>query len=602
MLCCLQEGSSFKKEIVMQKKLFLCLILMIGMCVLLAGTGYSGENKSKVLPSEYPSSWGVIFQQAAPLPSGYVNSRTTTTLQKGSVAFAGAMALPCNIIWDRDVPVPLRDGAVIYTDVFRPESTPTNLPAIIAWSPYGKSVPQTSGGSSVPAEWFSGWAKSEGPDAAFWCCNGYAVVNPDVRGTNMSEGNIYFWGEVDAADGYDVVEWAAKEDWSNGKVGFHGTSWLAIAQWFIAATQPPHLAAIAPWNGQTDLYRYDILQGGIPDIFFNSMVAPGLVGENYSEQPWAMVGNYTLRSAYSDDKAAKLEKITVPAYVVADGGTTLHRFGALEGFRRIKSKNKWLRINNTNEWNDQYNPTNQQDLLLFFDRYLKGISNGWESTARVRVSVLDPGGADDVNVPFSKWPLAETKYQKYYLDAAQGTLSTKPTAKASSVRYDGATGQTTFTIKFAEDTTLIGYSKLRLWVEADTATDMDLFVLVEKLDADGNVLTPDPVYSALYFPVPPPGAPGRLRVSRRELDSTLSTSFMPVLSLRKKQLLTPGKIVPVDIAICPEGVKWHAGQQLRLIVAGHHIDGLTVPTINAGNHIIHAGGKYASYLQLPIIP
>ena len=63
-------------------------------------------------------------------------------------------------------------------------------------------------------------------------------------------------------------------------------------------------------------------------------------------------------------------------------------------------------------------PANQKDLLKFFDRYLKGIDNGWESTPRVRVSVLDPGGTDEVNVPYTGWPLKETKYQKFYLDAA----------------------------------------------------------------------------------------------------------------------------------------------------------------------------------------
>ena len=50
----------------------------------------------------------------------------------------------------------------------------------------------------------------------------------------MSGGNIQFWGMVDAADGYDVVEWVAGQDWSNKKVGFAGNSWLAISQWYIA--------------------------------------------------------------------------------------------------------------------------------------------------------------------------------------------------------------------------------------------------------------------------------------------------------------------------------------------------------------------------------
>jgi uncharacterized protein len=588
----------------MNRKVFQTLASIVAICILLVGNSY-GETATPVLPSEYPISWGVVFQQAAPLPSPYVFGRQTTVLQKGTAYPApNTMALPCNIVWDRDVPITLRDGTVIYANIFRPEGSPNNLPAIVSWSPYGKTVPTSGslGSGSIPAEWISGLAPFEAPDPAFWSCNGYAVVHVDVRGVDMSGGNIHYWGMVDAADGYDVIEWVAGQDWSNEKVGLSGNSWLAISQWFIAASRPPHLTAIAPLNGHTDLYRYDVLQGGIPDIAFNQMVsAMFLPGQNLAEQPWVMVQNNVIRNAYSDDKAAKLEKIKIPAYVVADGGTTLHRFGAVEGFRRIASKNKWLRINNTNEWHDQYTPANQQDLLKFFDRYLKGINNGWESTARVRVSVFDPGGTDEVNVPYSSWPLKEAKYRKLYLDAAHGALSAKPVSKKSSAAYDALTGNMTFTMTFDEDTDVIGYLKLRLWVQADGADDMDLFVLVEKLDASGNVLVPNPVYGALYTPVPPPGAPGRLRVSRRALDSTLSTSFMPVLSLRKPQPLKAGQIVPVDIAIFPEAVRFHAGQQIRLIVAGYNIDAYTVPTINAGAHIIHTGGQYGSYLQIPTI-
>ena len=230
---------------------------------------------------------------------------------------------------------------------------------------------------------------------------------------------------------------------------------------------------------------------------------------------------------------------------------------------------------------------------------------GWEETPRVRMAVLDPGGDDQLNVPFSKWPLVETKYRKYYLDAATGTLSRHPVKKPSSISYDANTGEATFTIRFNEDTQVTGYLKLRLWVQADGADDMDLFVLVEKLDAGGDLLDPRNDVSRMYDTAPP-GAPGRLRVSLRELDRKRSMHFLPVQSFNENDYLRPGQIVPVDIAIYPEAVLWHAGQQLRLVVAGHVIDPYDeiddVPTINEGDHIIHTGRKYKSYLQLPIIP
>ena len=95
-------------------------------------------------------------------------------------------------------------------------------------------------------------------------CHDYVIVDVDARGAFKSEGDIQIFGEVDAGDGYDVIEWAARQAWSNGAVGMHGASWLAMAQWNIAATNPPHLKAINPWNGQSDLIEHG--------TFFSMMV------------------------------------------------------------------------------------------------------------------------------------------------------------------------------------------------------------------------------------------------------------------------------------------------------------------------------------------
>ncbi len=580
-------------------------MVIAAMCILLVGNGYSKE-KNIIFPSEYPPEWGVAFKQANLLDSkakwcfwDYPGFKPgTTILKKGTVYHEGGIALPIDIQWDRDVAVTLRDGKNIYVDIFRPVGG-SNLPAILAYAPYGKQVPQDPTYTFmklVPPDRVSGINTFEGPDPAFWCKHGYAVINVDQRGAFMSEGDIHYWGMVDAADGYDVVEWAAKQKWCNGKVGMAGNSWLAIVQWYIAALNPPHLAAIAPWNGLSDMYRQDVVWGGIPNPFFNKFITDSAIGNNRAEQPYEMVNKCPLLHPYWEDKAAKLEKIKVPAYVVVDASGSLHRMGAFEGFRRMSSKNKWLRVNNTQEWYDLYVPENSEDLRKFFDRYLKGIKNDWEKTPGVRMAVLDPGGVDQVNIPESRWPLVGTEYRKFYLDAAAGTLSHHAVTKASSMTYDAKTGQATFTIRFEQDTYVIGYPKLRLWVEAEGADDMDLFVLMQKLDANGNHLIATPAFTPKYE-----GNPGRLRVSLRELDPKLSTSFLPVQSFKKQEKLSPGQIVPVDIAIWPQGMMWHKGEQLRLIVAGNKLAGF-VQAVNAGNHIIHTGLKHESYLQLPIIP
>jgi uncharacterized protein len=573
----------------------------------------------KVRPSAYPAEWKVEFGPATPLPEDYKSGRQTTHLKAGSVLIEGGKPLPCDVVWEQDIPITLRDGVVIYTDVLRPADQDTDLPAIVSWSSYGKSMP-TQPPWGVPREWFSGLAKFEGADGAFWLNQGYALVNPDARGSGNSGGDIQYWGSVDSHDGYDVVEWAANQPWSNGKVALYGASWLAISQWGIAATKPPHLAAIAPWNGIYDLYRTHMVWGGIPDPGFFDFIPFMVPGTNQIEQIGAMSVREPLLNDYWEDKTPDLSDVTVPAYVVVDGITGLHSMGGPEAFRRLGSTEKWLRINNTQEWNDQYNEYYQKDVLRFFDRYLKGVDNGWEQTPRVRACIINAGGEDFIDVPFSQWPLAETRYQRLYLDASTESLSTTPPTEASSAGYPGVDGSTTFTIRFDQDTTLLGYMSVRLWVEAQGADDMDLFLIVEKLDAEGNLLAPHREHADTY-PVSPPGAPGRLRVSLRELDPALSTDFLPVHAFRRHQKLSPGEIVPVDIGLTPRSYFVEAGQQLRLTVAGWNVRGTGVDVEsteegplrlgrmsamhphadNHGTHVIHTGPEYPSYLTVPVI-
>ena len=538
----------------------------------------------------------VIYRKSTPI-SGPGNRYPgfkpgTTTLPKGSVHRDGALPLPCDVIFERDVAVPMRDGTKIYIDIYRPTGS-EKVPAIIAWSPYGKkggfqSLDMLPDRMGIPVSALSDLQAWEGPDPAYWCNKGYAIVNPDARGAFMSEGDIHFWGSQDAEDGYDLIEWLALQKWSNGKAGLTGNSWLAIAQWFIASTKPPHLAAIAPWEGLTDLYRYDICRGGIPNVGFNELILTHLYGNNRTEDTPAMLKKYPLMNAYWKDKAAKLENIDVPAYVVASYSSPLHVYGTFEGFRRISSKEKWLRVHNTHEWIDYYDPAYKEDLRRFFDHYLKGVKNGWEQTPKVRLSVLDPGGTDEVGRAEEAFPPSRVQYEKLFLDAKTGKLTLDGVTEESSVHYkaDDGKGKVTFRIRFDKETELIGFLKLRLWVQADGADDMDLFVLVQKRDD--------------------PWPTGKLRVSRRQLDPERSTPSQPFQTHAAEELLSPGQIVPVEIPLTPIGMRWHAGEQLRVIVSGYDpvpptLPGVPIaPTRNKGDHIIHTGGKYDSHLLFPI--
>lgn len=538
-------------------------------------------------------------------PAGNYNGfcPSVTVLPAGYRHREGYKGLECPILWERDQAVVLRDHTTIYTDIFRPE-TKEKVPAVISWSPYGKS--------NIDQPWaydsseLSHLQKEEGVDPAYWCKNGYAVAHPDARGSYMSEGNVYHWGHPEGRDIYDYIEWLAGQDWCNGKVGMAGNSWLTISQWFAAAERPPHLAAIAPWEGQTDAYRETILQGGIADVAFPRQAVSVMHGNHEIDDMPSMAEKYPLMNEYWEDKRAELEKIEIPAYITASYTNPIHTHGTLRGYREISSKKKWLRIHNSTEWVDFYTPENQKDLKRFFDRYLKGIDNGWEKTPAVRYCVLNPGHADETGLVDSQFPPAGVKYEKWYLDGENGSLRTDLPEEAAA-EYDGkaADACVEFRIRFDRTVTVIGYPSVKLFVEGAGCRDMDLFVDFGKEDEKGNRILWDCSPPNRYFQ-PFGGWEGRLRVSLRKLDEKLSTDILPVQAFTHPEYLEDKEIVEAHIAIRPAGIRFEAGETLVLRIGnessavlsqnrrtGFHNDG--------GRHRIHCGGKYASFLQLPVL-
>lgn len=128
-------------------------------------------------------------------------SRDSRILPKGWTKNPGRRSLPVDIILDKDVPVKLRDGTVLYADVFRPAGHGEKpVPALLPWSPYGKtgsgimSLDAFPFRVGIPRDATSGLEKFEAPDPAEWCSRGYAVVNVDARGTWHSEGDFYVYG------------------------------------------------------------------------------------------------------------------------------------------------------------------------------------------------------------------------------------------------------------------------------------------------------------------------------------------------------------------------------------------------------------------------
>ncbi len=570
-----------------------------------------------------------IYMPSSPLPSSRRGILTafdpgTRILKAGYQIAPPFRPIPVDIRFEKDIPVQLRDGVTVHVDVFRPVGE-EKAPVIVAYSPYGKgqgtslSVMGVFGLVGLNNNIVSGLSKFEGPDPAFWVAQGYAICNPDIRGVIDSDGDSVIWDRQDGRDCYDIIEWLATQSWCSGKVGMSGTSYLATTQWFAAAEQPPHLAAINPWEGVSDVYRDLVMRGGMPDIGFARQLQDGsFFGKNRKEDILAEAKEYPLVNDLWENKIPEFDRITAPAYVVASYSNTLHTAGTFRAWRRIASEDKWLRIHNGQEWPDYYDGNNQADLLRFFDRYLKNEANGWDRTPRVRYSLLDLEGGDRVGLAADHFPPTGVATVKYYLDGRSRCLTAGAPPEEVPVVYVVGTNPeaVSFIALFDTETVMVGYPKAHLWVEARDADDMDLFVLIQKLDKHGTPLQAFtvPNQNAMAHDLTDHGATilrykgsdGRLRVSARHLDEKLTTNEVPAYSFDRVEKLTSGEIVEIEIELLPIALAFYPGEQLRFVISSRNLLGTLMPAIeeyigaNRGQHVIHTGGEHASYLQLPV--
>ena len=299
--------------------------------------------------------------------------------------------------------------------------------------------------------------------------------------------------------------------------------------------------------------------------------------------------------------------VRVPAYVTASLTNMLHTEGTLEAWERIASPDKWLRVHNTMEWTDLNTPAHMDDLRGFFDRYLKGVDNGWERTPRVRLSVLDPGNRDLVHRAEGEFPLARQQVRALPLsmDAGQGVLGPAPAGEATEVAYDAeGRHEVVFSTTFDDSVELTGYMTLKLFVEARGHDDMDVFAHVRKRDVHGEVQSAVAVTGRTHV-----GPNGCLRVSLRRKDPSRSSELRPHLTYDTAETLSPGEVVPVEIPFWPHSMRWSAGETLELVITPYdpvvRTDFPEMPlrqTLNKGRHVLHLGGEHDAKLLVPFIP
>ena len=153
---------------------------------------------------------------------------------------------------ERDVMIPMRDGIKLATDIYYPCHGDgliprEKLPTLLVRTSYDKTAP----------EWDDIYP--------FFSRRGYVFVIQDLRSRFRSEGDgKYFHAHNpwEGDDGYDTIEWLAKQEWSNKKIGTLGSSHRGIVQQQLALKKPPHLSAIWVEAAPTNPYLHECREGG----------------------------------------------------------------------------------------------------------------------------------------------------------------------------------------------------------------------------------------------------------------------------------------------------------------------------------------------------
>jgi len=512
---------------------------------------------------------------------------------------------------ERDVTVPIRGGLKVYADVFR-ASGAASVPAIVCYAPFGKhphiDLKTAFAGSDIPFDKLSPETPFEVFDPIRWAKEGFAICVVDAVGNWYSEGKANFFGREEAEAGCDIIEWFARQPWCNGKVGWGAVSYYAMTAWSVAALQPPHLAAILPWDAASDIYRECIFSGGIPiaPLTHNWMLLTGF-GLDEVEDTEAATFEHPLYDEYWRSHVADWSKVVVPTYAVTEWSNNLHLRGTLEAWKQLGSARKYLDISGGKEWADFYSEWAFERQRAFLGEFLKGENNGVANWSPVRIALRE-NGQDWQFRSEQAWPLQRVQYRKLFLDAASGTLLDEQPPAAAEIRYlsTDESQRAEFRYRFERRTEITGNSKLRLWIATDAANDADLFVGIEKLDRQGQRVPF--IYSQMFNDGP--AAFGWLRASHRELDEERSRPEQPYHRHQRRQWLIHLQPDMVEIEIWPTNIIFDAGETLRLVIQGsdiHKAPGSRFelrhwPLHNYGYHILHTGAQFDAHLLLPTVP
>ncbi|TDI66406.1 MAG: CocE/NonD family hydrolase [Bacteroidetes bacterium] len=356
--------------------------------------------------------------------------------------------------------VPMSDGVVLYADVYLPEPE-GQYPTLVVRTPYGVQRPGMHESMVKFAQ------------------NGYSVVLQDVRGRYESQGEWEPFRD-EAKDGYETIEWAAVQPWSNGKVGTQGGSYLGHNQWQAASQKPPHLVAIFPILASTNIYANWWGMGGAFRLSFNYgwgavrmpnrimlpqfwhmadympetmryenilMHLPLIDGDLQSAgHPVPHYRDWIKHQSYDDYWKAisdeeRFDQIDVPVHTLG-GWFDIFVMGTINGYVGMKNHGgtvearsgtrmvigPWGHGSSQSFGGVDFTPDATLDFfelqLRFYDHHLKGIDNGLDEELPVQLFYM---GANKWRSE-SDWPVPGTEYRNLYL-TSEGS--------ANAVRGDG---------------------------------------------------------------------------------------------------------------------------------------------------------------------
>ena len=543
-----------------------------------------------------------------------------------------------------NVSIPLPDGTVLSGDLYRPKADGA-YPALIAWSPYTKELQNT--GLPLPI--------NEVGVVRYIVARGYCHLTVNARGTGKSAGDrVESFSPCEQRDVADVIEWAAGQSWCDGNIGMVGMSYFAAIQYLAAVQRPPHLKAIFPYLGFTDLYRHFVSRGGTfhsdffatyytfvgatqkvtvpPSVrhtlgyllnrqwvqslimrlfFLNRTKMPGRL---HPEEAWArsfatLAFDEPYDGPFYWEKSAwpVLDRIKIPVCIGTNWGNPgLHMKGAFQTWAGIDAPKKLFIGPPDPRW-----PwANYQDeLLAWYDHHLKGIDTGIEEQPPVRYWLQ---GANRWKSA-SDWPIPGTVKQRHYLTAhsddalKEQILQTEQPMQESSLSFGAIPRGMLYpkvldhyeaqvlrytTQPFQEDTEVTGPIRLHLNLSS-TAIDTHIIARISDRAPDGK-------RQKLSF--------GWLEASHRKVDEERSRPDEVIHEHRKAEPLTPGVQTTLDFSLTPTANLFKKGHRLLLeigsqpdLLAANAFEGFIffpyhAPPYPARNTIFH-GGSSPSYVE-----